>query len=46
MGQVLGAFGLLNFTMLQPILDGMHFETYERFITLIFHFLGAAVNHR
>jgi hypothetical protein len=38
MSQVLGAFGLLDFTMLQPVLRA--FETYEPFISLIFEFLG------
>jgi hypothetical protein len=40
MSQVLGMFGLLDFTMLWPILAWMHFETYELFISLIFKILG------
>jgi hypothetical protein len=36
--QVLGAFGLLNFTVLLPVLLGARFETYEQFIYLISHF--------
>jgi hypothetical protein len=36
MSQVLGAFGLLDFTMLWPVPPGAHFETYEPFISLIF----------
>jgi hypothetical protein len=32
MSQVLGAFGLLDFTMLRPVLIGARFETYEPFI--------------
>jgi hypothetical protein len=35
--QILGAFGLLDFTMLRPVLAcGARFETYESFISLIF----------
>jgi hypothetical protein len=38
MGQILGAFGLLDFTTLRPFsLDG-RFETHEQFISLIFQF--------
>jgi hypothetical protein len=37
MSQVLGAFGLLDFTMLWPVLDA-RFETYEPFIYSIFQF--------
>jgi hypothetical protein len=45
MSQVLGAFGLLDFTMLRPVLAGTRFETYELFISLIFQFFfRAAVN--
>jgi hypothetical protein len=40
MRQVLGAFGLLYFTMLQPFLAWKRFETYELFISLIFQFLS------
>jgi len=36
MSQALGAFGLLDFTMLRPISLGARFETYEPFIYLIF----------
>jgi hypothetical protein len=32
----MGAFGLLDFTMLRPVLA--RFETYEPFISLIFNF--------
>jgi hypothetical protein len=38
MSQVLGAFGLLDFTMLQPVLACGAFRTYETFISLIFQF--------
>jgi hypothetical protein len=38
--QVLGAFGLLDFTILRPVSLGGRFETYEQFISLIFQFLG------
>jgi hypothetical protein len=44
MGQVLGAFGMLDFTMLRPFSLGARFETYEPFISLIFHFFPATVN--
>jgi hypothetical protein len=37
MSQVLGAFGLLNFTMLDPFSLGESFETYEPFISLVFN---------
>jgi hypothetical protein len=40
MSQVLGVFGLLDFTMLWPILLGACFETYEPFISLIFKFFS------
>jgi hypothetical protein len=36
--QVLGAFGLLDFTMLRPVLAWRAFLTYELFISLIFQF--------
>jgi hypothetical protein len=36
MNQVLGTFGLLDFTMLQPVL--IWHETYELFISLIFKY--------
>jgi hypothetical protein len=39
MSQVLGAFGLLDFTMLRPVL-AWRFETYEPFISLIFQFFS------
>jgi hypothetical protein len=45
MSQVLGMFGLLDFTMLQPILAWAHFGTYEPFISLDLKFLQATVNH-
>jgi hypothetical protein len=44
MSQVLGAFGLLVFTMLLPFSLGAHFETYEPFISLIFQFFCPTVN--
>jgi hypothetical protein len=44
MSQVLGMFGLLDFTMLWPVLTWRHFEAYEPFISLIFQFFWAAVN--
>jgi hypothetical protein len=34
--QVLGAFGLLEVTMLRPVLAWRAFENYELFISLIF----------
>jgi hypothetical protein len=37
MGQGVGVFGLLDFTMLQPVL-AWRFETYEPFISLVFKF--------
>jgi hypothetical protein len=46
MGQMLGAFGLLDFTMLRPVLHGVRFETYEPFISLIFQILFRAVTNR
>jgi hypothetical protein len=36
--EVLGAFGLLDVTMLRPVLAWRRFETYETFIYLIFQF--------
>jgi hypothetical protein len=41
MSQVLGAFGLLDFTMLRPVVA--RFETYEPLISLIFNFILVAV---
>jgi len=38
MSQVLGAFGLLDLTMLRPVLVGTRFENYEPFISLISQF--------
>jgi hypothetical protein len=38
MSQVLGVFGLLDFTMLRPVLAWRTFEPYEQFISLIFKF--------
>jgi hypothetical protein len=38
MSQVRGAFGLLDFTMLRPVLAWRGFETYERFISLVSQF--------
>jgi predicted branched-subunit amino acid permease len=40
MSQVLGAFGLLDFTMLRPFSLGMRFYTYEPFIYLVFKFFS------
>jgi hypothetical protein len=42
MSQVLGVFGLLDFTCYGPFALGARFETYETFISLIFliFFLG------
>jgi hypothetical protein len=40
MSEILGAFGLLAFTMFSPLSLGTRFETYELFISLIFIFLG------
>jgi hypothetical protein len=37
MSQVLGGYGLLDFTIFSL---GAHFETYEPFISLIFQFFG------
>jgi hypothetical protein len=46
MSQVLGAFGLLDFTIYGWFSLGTCFELYEQFISLIFQFFwGAAVNH-
>jgi hypothetical protein len=36
MSQVVGVFGLLDFTMLWSILASQAFKTYELFISLIF----------
>jgi hypothetical protein len=41
MSQVLGAFGLLDFTKFSL---GARLENYEPFISLIFQFFRAAVN--
>jgi hypothetical protein len=40
MSQVMGAFGLLDFTILWPVLACSRFETYKMLISLIFLFLG------
>jgi hypothetical protein len=41
MSQVLGAFGLLDFTPCYiPFSFGAHFETYEPFISLVFQFFS------
>jgi hypothetical protein len=40
MSQVLGAFGLLDFTMLDQFSLGARFERYEQFISLIFNFFS------
>jgi hypothetical protein len=37
----MGAFGLLDFTMLQSFLLGGRFKTYEPFIVLILQFFSA-----
>jgi hypothetical protein len=45
MSQVLGAFGLLDFTVSEPILALQPFETYEAFVYLILiFFFRAAVS--
>jgi hypothetical protein len=45
MSQLLGASGLLDSPRHDPFLLGVHFETYEPFISLIFKFIFlAAVN--
>jgi hypothetical protein len=45
MSELLGAFRLLDFTMLRPFSLGARFETYETFIYLIFlFFFRAAIN--
>jgi hypothetical protein len=36
---ILGAFGLLDFTMLRPFSLGARYETYEPFISLILQFI-------
>jgi hypothetical protein len=38
--QVLGAFGLLDFTMLWPVLAWRAFLNLRIYIFLIFHFFG------
>jgi hypothetical protein len=40
MSQVLGTFGLLDFTMLWLVSLGMHFETYEPFTSSILIFFS------
>jgi hypothetical protein len=40
MSQVLGAFEMLDFTMLGPFSLGARFDTYEPFIYLIFQFFS------
>jgi hypothetical protein len=42
--QVLGAFGLLDFTMLGSFSLSARFETYELFFYLILKFLEAPIN--
>jgi hypothetical protein len=45
MSQELGAFGLLDFTILRPVIAWRAFQTYKPFISLIFKFFsGCAVN--
>jgi hypothetical protein len=44
MSEVLGAFGLLDFTILRPVLAWRAFETDEPFIHLSFFFALAEVN--
>jgi hypothetical protein len=44
MSQALGAFGLLDFTMLRRVSLGGRFETYEPFVYLIINFFLIAVN--
>jgi hypothetical protein len=44
MRQELGAFGLVDFTMLRPVLAWRTFGTYETFNSLILQFFQAAVN--
>jgi hypothetical protein len=46
MSQVLGAFGLLDFTMLRPFSLGALFETYETFIASFFNFFSGRVESR
>jgi hypothetical protein len=43
MSQVLGAFGLLDFTTLRPVLAWGRFENYEPFIYLIFKYFSCRV---
>jgi hypothetical protein len=40
MSQVLGVFGLLDFTILRPVLFWGHLGTYKPFISLIFQFFS------
>jgi hypothetical protein len=42
MGQVLGSFVLLDFTMFGPVLACAPFKTYEPFISLIFDFFSGS----
>jgi hypothetical protein len=44
MRQVLGAFGLLDFTILRAFSLGARFQTYEPNISLIFQLFLVAVN--
>ena len=46
MNQVLGALGLLDFTMLRSVLLGVYFETYETLISLIFQIFSGRVKPR
>jgi hypothetical protein len=46
MSQVLGAFELLDFTMLGPFLLGACFEAYEPSISLIFPFFSVRCKPR
>jgi hypothetical protein len=43
MSHLLGAFGLLDFTMLRLVLDWLAFWSYEPLISLIFQFFRAAL---
>jgi hypothetical protein len=45
MSQVLGAFGLLDFTKFGPFSLGVRFESNEAFVSLLSQFFRAAVNH-
>jgi hypothetical protein len=46
MNQVLGTFGLLDFTMSGPFSPGACFETYELFISLVFQIFFRATVYR